>query len=63
MRKNFRPKPRREDSVRIKKRNGEAFILVPELPKKSPLDVEGIDRKGITVEEILSFVREGRKDY
>jgi prevent-host-death family protein len=53
----------REGSVRIQKRNGQAFLLVPELPKKSPLDVEGIDGKGITVEEILSFVREGRKDY
>lgn len=53
----------KEGSVRIQKRNGQSFLLVPELPKKSPLDVEGIDGGDITIEEILSFVREGRKDY
>lgn len=53
----------KEGSVRIQKRNGQSFLLIPELPKKSPLDVEGIDGGDITVDEILSFIREGRKDY
>lgn len=53
----------KEGSVRIQKRNGQSFLLIPELPKKSPLDVEGIDGGDITVDEILTFVREGRKDY
>lgn len=53
----------KEGSVRIQKRNGQSFLLIPELSKKSPLDIEGIDGGDITVEEILTFVREGRKDY
>ncbi len=47
--------------VRIKRANGEVFILKPE-KKRSALDVKGIDL-GISTEEIVEFVREGRERF
>ncbi len=51
---------RREGAVRIRRRDGQTFILKPEQPSGSPLDIEGVDL-GITTEEIIAFVREGRR--
>ncbi|MCW5961976.1 MAG: hypothetical protein KIS76_17575 [Pyrinomonadaceae bacterium] len=47
--------------VRIKRANGDVFILKPE-KKHSALDVKGIDL-GISTEEIIEFVREGRERF
>jgi antitoxin Phd len=47
-------------AVRIRRREGQMFVLKPEAPSGSPFDVDGIDL-GVTTEEIVSFVREGRR--
>ena len=51
---------REQGEVRIKRSNGEVFILKPEQKKRSALDVEGIDL-GVSTKEIVEFVREGRE--
>ena len=43
--------------VRIKRTNGQVFILKPESAKRSALDVAGIDL-GVSTKEIVEFVRE-----
>jgi len=50
---------KREGSVCIKKRDGDAFYIKPVVPKKSPLDVEGVDLD-ISSSEIVDIVRESR---
>lgn len=52
---------RREGAVRIRRRDGQIFVLKPERPSGSPLDVEGLDL-GLSREEIVGFVREGRRE-
>lgn len=52
---------RREGAVRIRRRDGQTFVLKPEHPSGSPLDVEGLDL-GLSREEIIGFIREGRRD-
>ena len=49
-----------EGEVRIKRTNGQVFILKPEKAKRSALDVAGIDL-GVSTEEIVEFVRERRE--
>ncbi len=49
-----------EGEVRIKRTNGQVFILKPENGKRSALDVAGIDL-GVSTKEIVEFVREGRE--
>ena len=49
-----------EGEIRIKRTNGQVFILKPEGAKRSALDIAGIDL-GVTTEEIVEFVREGRE--
>jgi hypothetical protein len=51
---------RKEGAVRIRRRDGQTFVLKPEKPSGSPLDVGGIEL-GLTRNEILEFVREGRR--
>jgi antitoxin Phd len=51
---------RREGSVRIRRKDGRVFVLRPEAVSGSPLDVPGIDL-GLTREEIVDFVRAGRR--
>jgi antitoxin Phd len=46
-------------AVRIKRRDGREFELVPVHRKGSPLDVEGVTL-GISAEEILSTLKEVR---
>ena len=53
---------RTEGAVRIRRRDGQSFVLKPDIPAASPLDVEGVDL-GITTEELLDFVREGRRTF
>ena len=51
---------RREGAVHIRRRDGQLFVLRPEVGARSPLDVAGID-VGISADEIVAFVREGRE--
>lgn len=52
---------RRAGSVRIRRKDGQVFVLLPEKPEESPLDVKGVSL-GLTRDEIVSFVREGRRE-
>jgi prevent-host-death family protein len=49
-----------EGEVRVKRRDGQVFVIRPVAPDESALDVEGIDL-GLTAEEILEFIQEGRR--
>lgn len=51
---------RREGAVRVKRRDGQMFLIQPERPRRSPLDVPGIS-SDISREEIVSLVREMRE--
>ena len=51
-----------EGAVRIRRRDGQMFVLRPESSDSSPLDVEGVDL-GVTTDEIVSMIREGRERY
>jgi antitoxin Phd len=50
----------REGDVRIKRKNGQVFIIRPELRTDSPLDVEGISLN-ISTDEVVQIIREGRE--
>ena len=49
----------REGEVRVKRKDGQTFVIKPEQKVGSPLDVEGIDL-GITTDEIIQFIHESR---
>lgn len=51
---------KREGAVRIRRRDGQAFILKSEINARSPLDVKGLNLN-ITREEIVEYIREGRR--
>lgn len=51
---------REQGEVRIKRNDGQVFILKPDRARRSPLDVAGIDL-GVSTKEIVEFVREGRE--
>lgn len=46
--------------VRIQRADGQVFVLKREGAQRSPLDVEGV-KLGVSTEEILEFIHEGRK--
>lgn len=48
-----------QGEVGIKGKEGRLFVLKPD-PRRSPLDVEGVDL-GMSREEIVSIVRESRE--
>ena len=50
----------REGQVRIRRKDGTAFVIRPEQQTTSPLDVEGLDLD-IPAEEIVQMVRESRR--
>ena len=50
----------REGEVKIKRKDGQTFVIRPEKRAGSPLDVKGLDL-GITAAEIVDFVQEGRR--
>jgi len=52
----------KEGEVRIRRRDGQVFVVRPERAEGSPLEVEGIDL-GVSVEEIVELVREGRRRH
>jgi hypothetical protein len=51
---------REEGAVRIRRGDGSLFVLQPESPERSPLDVPGVDL-GVSADEIVEMVREGRE--
>jgi PHD/YefM family antitoxin component YafN of YafNO toxin-antitoxin module len=51
---------RQEGAVRIRRRDGQEFVLSPAPEMGSPLDVEGLELDW-TREEIVAAVREGRE--
>jgi hypothetical protein len=51
---------RREGAVRIRRRDGQVFVLQPEASGASPLDVPAA-KLGLTREDILAAIREGRR--
>ncbi len=53
-------KAREEGEVRIVRKNGQVFVIKPEITSQSPLDVPGIKLQ-LTADEIVSIVREGRE--
>jgi len=53
---------RKEGSVRIRRRDGQKFILQPERQIKSPLDVQSI-KTAIGRDEIVDIVRESRRQH
>ena len=48
-----------EGGVRIQREDGRTFVLRSGTDERSPLDVKGIDL-GISTDEIVEFIREGR---
>jgi PHD/YefM family antitoxin component YafN of YafNO toxin-antitoxin module len=51
---------RREGAVRVKRRDGQVFLIQPERSNRSPLEVAGID-SDVSGEEIVEIVREMRQ--
>jgi antitoxin Phd len=50
----------REGSVRIRRRDGQVFVLKSETNSGSPLDVQGLNLD-IAREEIVELIKEGRR--
>jgi antitoxin (DNA-binding transcriptional repressor) of toxin-antitoxin stability system len=50
---------RREGAVRIRRRDGQVFVLRPDAPRGSPLDVPSVG-VAISRAELVAAVREGR---
>lgn len=51
---------RREGAVRIRRKDGQVFVLRPERSTGSPLDVPAIGTR-LSREEIVEAIREGRR--
>lgn len=51
---------RKEGQVKIERPDGEVFVLKPEKPASSSLDVPGVDLD-VSTSEIVEIVREGRE--
>ena len=49
-----------EGEVRIKRKDGQEFVIKPAETPESPLDIEGIDLE-MSAREIVGFVREMRE--
>ena len=48
--------------VRIKRRDGQVFVVKPQKRKKSPLAVDGL-KLNLSREEILESIKEGRRSF
>ena len=51
-----------EGEVRVRRKDGQIFVIRPETRTGSPLDVEGVDL-GMTAAEIVQFIHEGHREY
>lgn len=49
-----------QGEIRVRRKDGQLFIITPVTTGSSPLDVEGIDL-GLSKEEIFEFIHEGRR--
>ena len=49
-----------EGEVLVTRKNGDTFIIRPEIPKCSPFDIKGVNL-GLSRDEIVSIVRESRE--
>jgi hypothetical protein len=49
-----------QGEVRIKRRDGQVFVIKPEQRTGSPLDVPGINTT-LNASEIVEFIQEGRR--
>ena len=55
---------RRDGMVRIQRRDGQSFVLMPEAPKASPLDISGVQlSQPLTRKDILESIQESRRNY
>jgi PHD/YefM family antitoxin component YafN of YafNO toxin-antitoxin module len=55
---------RRDGAVRIQRRAGQSFVLLPEQQYISPLDIPGITpAQSISRDDILASIQEGRRSY
>jgi hypothetical protein len=52
----------REGEVRIRRKDGKIFVIRVQPKEKSPFEVQGVNL-GITTQDILEFIDEGRKTY
>jgi antitoxin Phd len=50
---------RKEGRVRIRRRDGQVFLLIPVTESESPFDIEGVDLD-LSMDEIVNAVRESR---
>ena len=50
----------RKGEVRVKRKDGQTFVIKPERKAGSPLDIEGMNL-GITTTEIVQSIRESRR--
>ena len=55
-------KAAKDGEVRIKRRDGQVFVIKPQTRRSSPLDVDGLDLN-LTTAEILQSIQEGRRPY
>jgi len=51
---------RRDGAVRIRRRDGQVFVLAPEKRQGSPLDVRGVDL-AVDRDEIVQAIHEARR--
>jgi hypothetical protein len=49
-----------EGEVKVKRKDGQIFVIKPEQKTTSPLDVPGIELN-ITTDEIVALIRESRR--
>jgi hypothetical protein len=52
----------KEGEVRIKRKDGQVFVIKPEQVLGSPLAVDGVETD-LSADEIVGFIREGRSKY
>ena len=51
----------REGAVRIRRKDGQVFVVRPERDQRSPLDVPGLELD-LDRDEIIELIRAGRRD-
>lgn len=54
----------RDGAVRIQRRDGQSFVVLPEQSTASPLDIAGIQpEQFISLDDILISIQDGRQRY
>ncbi len=51
----------RDGEVRVKRKDGQVFVIKPEPRRDSPLDIAGINLN-ISTDEVVCLLREGREE-